>query len=156
MGLFRDEIKSRGRWGVRLQSFWTLRPQGRRASSRWPAGCVLLLLAGCSGGAAAASGPGSSSPGPTGSGGALSSYILTGDVSPVHDPSIIRQGSTYYAFSTDANASQGGFLPIRCSTNKVNWTACGFVFSTLSSWITTAVPGVTDLWAPDISYFNGL
>lgn len=126
------------------------------ALSRGIAGCVLILLAGCGGGAAAASGPGSSSPGPTGSGGALSSYILTGDVSPVHDPSIIRQGSTYYVFSTDANASQGGFLPIRCSTNKVNWTACGFVFSTLPSWITTAVPGVTELWAPDISYFNGL
>lgn len=81
---------------------------------------------------------------------------MTGDVSPVLDPSIIRQGSTYYVFSTDANASQGGFLPIRCSTDKVSWKACGFVFSALPSWISTAVPGATELWAPDISYFNGL
>ncbi|HET8637632.1 MAG TPA: arabinan endo-1,5-alpha-L-arabinosidase, partial [Acidobacteriaceae bacterium] len=74
---------------------------------------------------------------------------MTGDVSPVLDPSIIRQGSTYYVFSTDANASQGGFLPIRCSTDKVSWKACGFVFSALPSWISTAVPGATELWAPD-------
>lgn len=123
-----------------------------RTTSRWFAGCVLVLLAGCGGGAAAA-GP---APPPPGSGGPLGSYILIGDVSPVHDPSIIRQGSNYYVFSTDANPSQGGFLPIRCSTDKVSWTACGFVFSTLPSWITTAVPGAVELWAPDISYFNGL
>lgn len=90
------------------------------------------------------------------SGSALASYTLTGDVSPVHDPSIIRDGSTYYVFSTDSGASQGGFLPIRCSTDKIKWSACGFVFSSLPAWIGSAVPGVTDLWAPDVSYFNGL
>jgi arabinan endo-1,5-alpha-L-arabinosidase len=88
--------------------------------------------------------------------GPLTNYEFTGDTSPVHDPSIIRQNSTYYVFSTDASASQGGFIPIRCSTDKIAWTACGYVFTTLPSWISGAVPQATEIWAPDVSYFNSL
>jgi|HubBroStandDraft_4_1064222.scaffolds.fasta_scaffold40643_2 arabinan endo-1,5-alpha-L-arabinosidase len=87
--------------------------------------------------------------------GPLTNYQFTGDTSPVHDPSIIRQASTYYVFSTDASSSQGGFIPIRCSTDKTSWTACGCVFSALPSWISGAVPQATGIWAPDVSYFNG-
>src|SRR6202789_602045 len=87
--------------------------------------------------------------------GPLTNYEFTGDTSPVHDPSIIRQNSTYYVFSTDASSSQGGFIPIRCSTDKIAWTACGYVFSALPSWISGAVPQATGIWAPDVSYFNG-
>jgi arabinan endo-1,5-alpha-L-arabinosidase len=86
--------------------------------------------------------------------GPLTNYEFTGDTSPVHDPSIIRQNSTYYVFSTDASSSQGGFIPIRCSTDKIAWTACGYVFTTLPSWISGAVPQATEIWAPDVSYFN--
>ena len=85
----------------------------------------------------------------------LTNYEFTGDTSPVHDPSIIRQGSTYYAFSTDASSTQGGFIPIRCSTDNIAWTACGYVFDTLPSWVSGAVPQATEIWAPDVSYFNG-
>jgi len=85
----------------------------------------------------------------------LSSYTLTGDTSPVHDPSIIRAGSTYYVFSTDQGA-QSGHIPIRCSTDGVAWTACGYVFSSLPAWVASTVPNATTIWAPDISYFNGL
>ena len=88
------------------------------------------------------------------SAGPLSNYTLTGDTFPVHDPSIIREGSTYYVFSTDA-PNQSGYIPIRCSTDKVSWSACGYVFSSMPSWVATAVPKATDIWAPDISYFNG-
>ena len=84
----------------------------------------------------------------------LTNYEFTGDTSPVHDPAIIRQGSTYYVFVTDAG-QPGGFIPIRCSQDKIAWTACGNVFTTLPSWVAGAVPMATDLWAPDISYFNG-
>jgi len=87
--------------------------------------------------------------------GPLTNYTLTGDTSPVHDPSIIRAGSTYYVFSTDQGA-QSGHIPIRCSTDKISWTACGYVFSSLPSWVATAVPNATTIWAPDISYFNGM
>jgi arabinan endo-1,5-alpha-L-arabinosidase len=86
--------------------------------------------------------------------GPLTNYEFTGDTSPVHDPSIIRQNSTYYMFSTDASSSQGGFIPIRCSTDKIAWSACGYIFTTLPSWIAGAVPQATEIWAPDVSYFN--
>jgi arabinan endo-1,5-alpha-L-arabinosidase len=84
----------------------------------------------------------------------LTNYEFSGDTSPVHDPSIIRQNSTYYMFSTDASSSQGGFIPIRCSTDKIAWSACGYVFATLPAWISGAVPQATEIWAPDVSYFN--
>lgn len=84
----------------------------------------------------------------------LTTYEFTGDTSPVHDPSIIRQGSTYYVFSTDG-AVQSGYIPIRCSTDKIAWNACGYVFSALPSWVASTVPSATNIWAPDISYFNG-
>jgi arabinan endo-1,5-alpha-L-arabinosidase len=86
--------------------------------------------------------------------GPLTHYEFTGNTSPVHDPSIIRQGSTYYMFSTDASSTQGGFIPIRCSTDKIAWSGCGYVFATLPSWISRAVPQATEIWAPDVSYFN--
>jgi arabinan endo-1,5-alpha-L-arabinosidase len=86
--------------------------------------------------------------------GPLTNYEFTGDTSPVHDPSVIRQGSTYYLFSTDASSNQGGFIPIRCSTDKIAWSACGYVFDTLPAWISAAVPQATEIWAPDVSYLN--
>jgi arabinan endo-1,5-alpha-L-arabinosidase len=90
-----------------------------------------------------------------GAAGPLTTYEFTGDTNPVHDPSIIRQGSTYYVFSTDPGGALSGYLPIRCSTDKIAWSACGYVFNTLPSWVATTVAGATNLWAPDISYFNG-
>ncbi len=88
----------------------------------------------------------------------LTTYALTGNTLPVHDPSIIRQGSTYYAFTTDViGLPPSNYLPIRCSQDKVNWTPCGSIFpGAMPSWVTARVPGIIGLWAPDVSYFNGL
>jgi arabinan endo-1,5-alpha-L-arabinosidase len=86
----------------------------------------------------------------------LNNYHLTGATSPVRDPSMIRQGNTYYLFSTDAGGSISGNLPIRCSSDAVDWQVCGAVFSQIPAWVQNAVPGISALWAPDISYFNGL
>src|ERR1700760_2045161 len=87
----------------------------------------------------------------------LAHYTLTGDTLPILDPSIIRQQTTYYAFSTDvAGFAATGNLPIHCSQDKVNWIACGSVFPAgIPSWIKQQVPGVVGLWAPDVSYFHG-
>src|SRR5258708_6917301 len=69
---------------------------------------------------------------------------LAGDLA-AHDPSLIREGNTYYVFST------GGGLQIRTSPNGVNWTRTGTVFSTIPAWVSQTVGStVTDLWAPDI------
>jgi arabinan endo-1,5-alpha-L-arabinosidase len=87
----------------------------------------------------------------------LALYSLTGNTSPVLDPSIIRAGSTYYAFSTDVVGSGvSSHLPIRCSPDKLNWKTCGSVFpDSIPAWIASAVPGHAGLWAPDTSFFNG-
>jgi arabinan endo-1,5-alpha-L-arabinosidase len=87
----------------------------------------------------------------------LADYSLTGDTLPVLDPSIIHQGSTWYAFSTDvAGFASIGSLPIHCSQDKVNWALCGSIFPQgIPAWIRHQVPGVVGLWAPDVSYFNG-
>ena len=67
----------------------------------------------------------------------------------VHDPSMIWDGSKFYLFAT------GGTLSFRSSTNLTQWANAGRVYTAVPAWATTAVPGVTGLWAPDISYFNG-
>ena len=86
--------------------------------------------------------------------GPLTDYEFTGDTSPVHDPSIIQQGSTYYVFSTDASSSQGGFIPIRCSTDKIAWSACGYVFTPCHRGFLRLFRSNRYLGAR-FSYFNG-
>lgn len=79
-----------------------------------------------------------------------------GDIAPVHDPSMILQKGTYFLFTSDPLAPPAAqYLPIRCSTDKLTWNPCGQVFTKIPDWVTAAVPGVSVLWAPDISFFNG-
>ena len=112
---------------------------------------VVCLLHGCGGG-----GGGTATQPQPGGTSVLNNYHLTGANFPVRDPSIIRQGNTYYVFSTDAGGNISGNLPIRCSQDRVNWRLCGTVFSQIPQWVQNAVPGIPNVWAPDISYFNGL
>jgi arabinan endo-1,5-alpha-L-arabinosidase len=79
---------------------------------------------------------------------------LSGDYAFTHDPSIAREGDAYYVFATGA-APGGGQLAIRCSRNLSEWKLCGRVFAALPEWIRESSPKTKDLWAPDISYFNG-
>jgi arabinan endo-1,5-alpha-L-arabinosidase len=72
-----------------------------------------------------------------------------GDIRQVHDPSIIKEGKTYYVFSTRAG------IAIRCSKDLIQWQLCGDVFAHLPEWAVKDVPGLRGLWAPDVSYFNG-
>jgi len=74
---------------------------------------------------------------------------LRGNVRHVHDPSLIREGGTYYLFSTRAG------IAVRCSQDLVDWALCGDVFAHLPQWAVEDVPGLRGLWAPDVSYFNG-
>src|SRR6185437_15661697 len=59
----------------------------------------------------------------------LSDYTLTGAVSPFLDPSVARQGLTYYSFSTDVEGFPiDGHLPIHCSQDLATWSFCGSIF----------------------------
>jgi arabinan endo-1,5-alpha-L-arabinosidase len=79
---------------------------------------------------------------------------LSGDYPITHDPSIAREGDTYYVFATTSNAKEGQF-PVRCSHDLLAWKLCGFVFPEIPAWIHQVSPTTRDLWAPDISYFAG-
>jgi arabinan endo-1,5-alpha-L-arabinosidase len=74
---------------------------------------------------------------------------LQGDIRQVHDPSIVKEGDTYYVFSTRAG------IAIRCSKDLTSWRLCGDVFAHLPQWAVKDVPGLRGIWAPDVSHFNG-
>jgi arabinan endo-1,5-alpha-L-arabinosidase len=79
---------------------------------------------------------------------------LSGDYPTTHDPSIGREGDNYYVFATTMNAREGQF-PIRCSRDLTSWKLCGQVFDSIPAWIHEASPTTRELWAPDISFFQG-
>ena len=106
---------------------------------------------------------------------------LSGEIAGTHDPSIAVDHGVYYVFATGAvhpahpettpppapldpsqhhamrpPTAQLPHLPIRCSPDLHTWKRCGAVFPEIPAWIRTMSPGIEELWAPDISYFDGL
>ncbi len=80
---------------------------------------------------------------------------VEGDTVYVHDPAIIKDGDTWYLFSTASGPDHKGQIPIRCSKDLHRWTLCGHVFDQIPEWIKKESPNTRDLWAPDLSYFAG-
>jgi arabinan endo-1,5-alpha-L-arabinosidase len=74
-------------------------------------------------------------------------HLATG----AHDPSMIHAaGGPWYLFVT------GGTLNVRSSTSLLTWTNEGNLFPAIPGWVATELgQAITDLWAPDVSYFNG-
>ena len=94
-------------------------------------------------------------------------WPVAGDLD-VHDPSIIKEGNTYYIFSTGHDLDGidypvGDFgIKVRRSYDGVNWTNVGVVFDAIPQWafdlnVVPAESGghIDNIWAPDISYHNG-
>ena len=79
---------------------------------------------------------------------------MQGEIEPVHDPCIIKQGDTYYVFSTNTKSDTEGFIPCRRSRDLVSWELASYVFAQIPEWAHDAVPSAKGLWAPDISFFN--
>jgi arabinan endo-1,5-alpha-L-arabinosidase len=111
--------------------------------------------------------------------------VLSGQFAGTHDPSIAEDHGKYYVFATGAafphHAADGSDVPpppappgtpavpaakldtrqlpqfpIRCSDDLHHWTRCGEVFPKIPDWIQAMSPKTTELWAPDISYFDGM
>jgi arabinan endo-1,5-alpha-L-arabinosidase len=78
----------------------------------------------------------------------VSANAQTGDVTSLHDPSIIRAGGTFYIFSTGRGVFE------RSSTDLFHWKRLGRVFGVNPQWTRDYSPGGS-LWAPDISYVDG-
>lgn len=122
------------------------------------------------GGAGSASGAGGAS-GLAGAGGAVSSggaanehcdngvydpqrppqqLALTGNLG-THDPMVLSAGGKYYLFSTGNN------LAAKISTDLLAWQGAPEPLPSASrpAWLAQKVPGVSNLWAPDASFFGG-
>ena len=70
---------------------------------------------------------------------------------PVHDPVLIRQDSTWYLFCT------GFGITVYSSKDRTTWKREKPVFAQAPEWAVKAIPGYRGhTWAPDISYHNGL
>jgi arabinan endo-1,5-alpha-L-arabinosidase len=82
-------------------------------------------------------------------------FDLSGDFWGTHDPSIMKDGNTWYVFAT-GKAKGGGQFQIRCSSDLHAWKLCGQVFDAIPDWIHKDSPGTEELWAPDISFHNGV
>ncbi len=78
---------------------------------------------------------------------------LSGDLSPIHDPAIIREGQMYYVFASNRFAQK--MVPMFCSPNLRSWKLCGNAFEKVPDWALQEVPGARGIWAPDISHFRG-
>lgn len=80
---------------------------------------------------------------------------LSGDIR-AHDPALIKaRYGDYYVYSTGDAAVGGGAIQIRRSSDLRQWKFAGTVFDAIPAWVTAAVPGVTNLWAPEIIEKNG-
>jgi arabinan endo-1,5-alpha-L-arabinosidase len=73
----------------------------------------------------------------------------TGAVTLVHDPCITKCNGYYYIYCT------GDRIPFRRSEDLLSWDYMGNVFRDIPAWGIQQVPGVSNIWAPDISFFNG-
>lgn len=79
------------------------------------------------------------------------SFTSSGD-SPgvgIHDPSMLKVGSTYYLFSTH------GTLHSHSSSDRTNFSDDGYALASLPTWANAYTGPGGDLWAPDASAHNG-
>src|SRR5688572_24812627 len=76
--------------------------------------------------------------------------VLTGRLRQVHDPVMIKDGDFYYIFHT------GNGISVRKSADMLEWQQAfpASVFARVPDWALEKIPGTTNIWAPDISYFN--
>jgi arabinan endo-1,5-alpha-L-arabinosidase len=80
---------------------------------------------------------------------------MTGDLAPTHDPVMIKEGDTFYVYSTGADRATGRLIRARTSTDLIHWTAEAGLFPSLPNWAQKAIPGAKDMWAPDVHFVKG-
>lgn len=68
----------------------------------------------------------------------------------IHDPSILKAGSSYYLFSTH------GTLHAHASTDRTDFSDDSYALASLPYWTNTYTSSGGDLWAPDASSHNGV
>ena len=135
--------------------------------SKLPLAALVLLLAGCEGisgnensGNVQAPVPIPPTPTPTPTPTATATpapvgLSLTGNTALAHDPTILKDGNTYYLFTTGNLPDSEGLLAMRTSTDLTDWTLRGASYTAIPAWAKAAIPDVPGMWAPDIVKRNG-
>ncbi|HEY0282352.1 MAG TPA: arabinan endo-1,5-alpha-L-arabinosidase [Rhizomicrobium sp.] len=80
---------------------------------------------------------------------------MTGAISPIHDPCIIKDGDTYYVFCTTMDDKKQAQIPVHTSKDLIHWKAAGYAFPKIPDWALKMIPATKGIWAPDISYRGG-
>ncbi|WP_427116668.1 arabinan endo-1,5-alpha-L-arabinosidase [Pseudarthrobacter scleromae] len=108
------------------------------------AAVVVLVLAGC---AAPAAGPAPKA----------SAAELTGDFF-THDPALVKgeAGEPWFIYSTGNGQVADGNIQVRRSDDGVDWEYAGEVWQEKPAWLSAAVPGVDNLWAPELYEHDGI
>ncbi len=74
---------------------------------------------------------------------------LTSEISPIHDPSMIKMDDTYYLFSSSPLCS------FYTSKDMEQWERTGQVFDAVPAWAVERIPEANHIGAPDISFYKG-
>ncbi|WP_461163254.1 arabinan endo-1,5-alpha-L-arabinosidase [Arthrobacter sp. R4-81] len=82
---------------------------------------------------------------------------LTGDFF-THDPALVagKEGGPWFVYSTGNGQTADGNIQIRRSEDGKEWTYAGEVWQKKPEWLKKAVPGVDNLWAPELYEHNGI
>jgi len=109
---------------------------GRRAAAAAAFVAVLALATGCAAAPAV--------PAPTGD-------------TFVHDPALVvgEEGEASLLYSTGDGRIGDGNIQIRRSPDGVDWEDAGTVWDEKPAWLVEAVPGVDNLWAPELYEHDG-
>jgi arabinan endo-1,5-alpha-L-arabinosidase len=94
--------------------------------------------------------------------------VLTGDLR-THDPALVRESGgekgsgpsagrdgDWYVFSTGDPQVSSGTVQIRRSSDLESWEFVGTVFDDIPAWVREEVPGVSNIWAPDVYHHDGV
>jgi arabinan endo-1,5-alpha-L-arabinosidase len=81
---------------------------------------------------------------------------LTGDFF-THDPALVKGegGEPWFIYSTGNGQVADGNIQVRRSKDGVDWEYAGEVWQEKPAWLTAAVPGVDNLWAPELYEKDG-
>ncbi|MFC7328967.1 arabinan endo-1,5-alpha-L-arabinosidase [Marinactinospora rubrisoli] len=133
------------------------RPRRRRSAPAGAARRIAAALAALLLGVPLAAPPAAAEAAPAGTAAARQAPVdLTGDLA-VHDPALVAGGSgrDWYVFSTGDARRGDGNIQIRASADGRDWRYVGTVWDTKPAWLAQEVPGVSNLWAPEVYQHDG-
>lgn len=80
---------------------------------------------------------------------------LSGYLTGLHDPVIIREGAVYHVFGS-GGWNHNPQISWRVSHDLATWTDNGQPFTSPPAWAFAAIPRAESMWAPDISFLDGV